>query len=349
MPPAAAPPPITGIPVDPPPKEVPAFAEKLDQSTVGGIGYRALRRYSYGKVGLLANGTAYYLFLSLFALLALAYGIIALVGADDLSQQLTEALDNAFPGVVGDEGIDPDTLRTAGRTAGVIGLLILLYSALGAVSGATKSLHLIFGAPPDPRSFPKAKARALGILLVVAPLILISFASSGVASQLADPVLEALGMDGGAARVGIGALGLAIGFAVDVLILWILLGNLGGIRPHTRPHLIASLTGAVAIGLIKQLLDAIMSWALDKPQYGAFAAPIAVLFILQLLSLVLYGSACLAAGISDSEVALEDLEPTRQPAVVGAPGESVATTSEPAGGNAPEDSPDESPEESAET
>lgn len=316
MPPAAAPRPITGITVDPPPRDVPEFAEKLDQSTVGGIGYRALRRYSYGKVGLLANGTAYYLFLSLFALLALAYGIIALVGADDVAQTLTEALDNAFPGVVGDDGIDPETLKTAGRTAGIVGLLILLYSALGAVSGATKSMHLIFGAPPDPRSFPKAKARALGILLIIAPLVLISFASSAVASQLTDPLLKFIGLDSGAGRLGIGVLGFAIGFAVDVLILWILLGTLGGIRPHTRPHLIASLVGAVAIGLIKQLLDAIMSWALDKPQYGAFAAPIAVLFILQLLSLVLYGSACLAAGISDSEVALEDLEPTREQAAV---------------------------------
>lgn len=333
--PAAAPPPIAGVSVDPPPKDVPSFAEKLDEFTVGGIGYRTLRRYTYGKVGLLANGTAYYLFLSLFALLALAYGIIALVGADELSEPLTEALDNAFPGVVGDEGIDPETLKTAGRTAGFIGLLILLYSALGAVSGATKSMHLIFGAPPDPRSFPKAKARALVVLLVIAPLVLISFASAAVASQLADPVLELLGMDGGAARVGIGVLGLAIGFAVDVLILWLLLGNLGGIRPHTRPHVIASLVGAVAIGLIKQLLDAIMSWALDKPQYGAFAAPIAVLFILQLLSLVLYGSACLAAGISDSEVELEDLEPTREPAVAGP---SPAPASELASGNPPEES-----------
>ena len=349
MPPAAAPPPIAGTPVDPPPKDVPEFAEKLDKYAVGGIGYRALRRYSYGKVGLLANGTAYYLFLSLFALLALAYGIIALVGADDLSQPLTEALDNAFPGVVGDDGIDPETLKTAGRTAGFIGLFILLYSALGAVTGATKSMHLIFGAPPDPRSFPKAKARALGILLVIAPLVLISFASAAVASQLADPVLELLGMEGGAARFGIGALGLAIGFAVDVLILWILLGILGGIRPHTRPHLIASLVGAVAIGLIKQLLDAIMSWALDKPQYGAFAAPIAVLFILQLLSLVLYGSACLAAGISDSEVELEDLEPTREPAVVRSPAEAAEQTSGPAGRNSPESSPEDSPEESTET
>ena len=37
---------------------------------------------------------------------------------------MTEALNNAFPGVVGDEGIDPETLRSAGRTAGIIGLVM---------------------------------------------------------------------------------------------------------------------------------------------------------------------------------------------------------------------------------
>ena len=52
---AAAPPPIVGTPIDPPPKEVPAFATKLDSTTVGGIGYRAMRRYSFGNVGLLAE------------------------------------------------------------------------------------------------------------------------------------------------------------------------------------------------------------------------------------------------------------------------------------------------------
>jgi membrane protein len=309
MAPAAAPPPIVGTRIDPPPKEVPAFAAKLDRSTIGGIGYRSMRRYSFGNVGLLANGTAYYLFLSLFALLAFAYGVIAILGADQLAATMTEALDNAFPGVVGDEGIDPETLASTGRTAGIIGLLILLYSSLGAVNGASSSLHLVFGAPPDPRPLVKAKARHLLILVCVAPLILISFASAAVTGNVADPVLAALGWDGGGVRTAISAGGLVLGFAVDVLILWILIGHLGGIRPHRRPRLVASLTGAVAVGLVKALLDAIMAWALDKPQYGAFAAPIAVLFILQLLSLVLYASACLAAGISDVEVPLEELEP----------------------------------------
>ncbi len=305
----AAPRPIIGTPVDPPPKDVPAFAEKLDRTAVGGIAYRALRRYSFGNVGLLANGTAYYLFLSLFALLAFAYGVIAVLGADELSRTMTEALNNAFPGVVGAEGIDPEKLESAGRTAGILGLLVLLYSTLGAVNGASSSMHLIFGAPPDPRSFPKAKARHLLILVCVAPLILVSFVATGVATSLANPILDSLGWDGSVARTVLGLGGLLLGFAVDVLILWILLGNLGGIRPHRRPRLIASVFGAVAVGLVKQLLGVIMAWALDKPQYGAFAAPIAVLFILQLLSLVLYSSACLAAGISDADVPLDELEP----------------------------------------
>ncbi|HSO03767.1 MAG TPA: hypothetical protein VLQ92_04745, partial [Candidatus Limnocylindrales bacterium] len=96
------------------------------------------------------------------------------------------------------------------------------------------------------------------------------------------------------------------------------------------------LLGAVAVGLVNALLDAIMAWALDKPQYGAFAAPIAVLFILQLLSLVLSGSACLAAGISDSDVPLEELEPSGVaadgPTITGAGGDAGA----PSGTDAPE-------------
>ncbi len=325
---AAAPPPIVGTPIDPPPKEVPGFAEKLDRTTVGGISYRAMRRYSVANVGLLAAGSAYYLFLSLFALLAFAYGVIALVGADSLATTLTEALGEALPGLVGDDGIDPDQLRSTGRAAGIVGLLLLAYSGLGAVGGASSSLHLIFGAPPDPRNFVKAKARHALILLVVAPLIVVSFASLSVTSDLFHPVLEAAGLDGGPVRALLTGVGYVVGFAVDVLILWILLGHLGGIRPHRRPRLVASLTGAVAIGIVKQFLDAIVSWALDKPQYGAFAAPLAVLFVLSLLSSVLYGSAALAAGISDQEVPLEELEPTPQEAADPAP---TGTDAAPAG------------------
>ncbi len=307
----AAPRPIDGIAIDPPPKDVPGYATAIDErSEVGGIVLRAKGRYAYANVGLLAAGTAYYLLLALFSVMAFAYGVIAVIGADDLAARLTESLSEALPGLVGDEGVDPDTLRSTGRTAGILGLLVLLYSSLGAVGGASRSMHLIFGAPPDPRNFVVAKGRFLIILVGVGPLVALTFATTSLASDLMSPVLEALGLGSGVGRAAVTVGSVVLGYGIDTLILWILLGQLGGIRPHNRPRIIASLIGAVGVGVIKQLLDAIVDWAVAKPQYGAFAAPIAVLFVLSLLSQVLYGSAALAGGISDRDVSLEDLEAT---------------------------------------
>lgn len=312
----AAPRPITGTPADPPQPEIPAYAQKLDQTTVGGIAYRAMRRYSHANVGLLAAGSAYYLFLSLLSLLAFAYGIIAVLGADEIAQWLTETLEEALPGLIGEDGINPDTLRATGTTAGIIGLALMLYSSVKAVTGASKSMHLIYGAPPDPRKFVVAKLRAAGILLLVAPLILLSFASASITSGVLDDLLNSLGMNGALARFSLTAVGLIVGYAIDVLILWFLLGRLGGIVPNPKPRLVASLIGAVATMVIKQLLSVIISWSLDKPEYGALAIPLALLFVFSLLSTVLYASAALTAGISDRHTDLAELAPESVAGVV---------------------------------
>jgi uncharacterized BrkB/YihY/UPF0761 family membrane protein len=303
---AAAPRPIAGTSVDPPPRGVPPYAERLDRFAAGGVAYRAMDRYLYAHAGLLSSGTAYYLFVSLFSLLAVTYGVIAFVGADRLADVLTEALGDALPGLAGDNGIDPDTLRATGTTAGVVGLAFLLYSGLGAVAGASSSLHLIFGAPPDPRSFLRAKARHLVVLLAVTPLVLLSFASVSPTSSLLGPALEGIGWDSALVRAALIVVGLVVGFGVDVLILWFLLGRLGGIRPDRRPRLVASIAGAVAVGVVKQLLEIIVAWCVAKPQYGVFAAPLAVLFVLSLLTNVLYAAAALAGGISDRHVPLTE-------------------------------------------
>ena len=72
----------------------------------------------------------------------------------------------------------------------------------------------------DWRSFVKAKARHLLILVGVAPLILVSFASTAVTSQLADPVLEALGWDGQGVRTALTGLGLVTPIGVGLEPFW---------------------------------------------------------------------------------------------------------------------------------
>lgn len=307
--PVAAPPPINGEPNDPPQREVPDYAERLDGFAVTGVGYRAMRRYSHANIGLLAAGSAYYLFLSLLSLLAFAYGIIAVAGADEIAKWLTETLEESLPGLIGDEGIDPSQLRASGATAGIAGLVIMLYSSLKSVTGASKSMHIIYGAPPDPRNFVMAKLRAAGILLLVAPLVLLSFASASLATGILDDLLSSMGFSGEATRISLSVAGVIIGFALDFLIIWLLLGLLGGIKPKPRPRIIASVIGAVAALAIKNLMSAIISWSLDKPEYGALAIPLALLFVFSLLSTVLYSAAAIVAGISDREKPLEELVP----------------------------------------
>jgi uncharacterized BrkB/YihY/UPF0761 family membrane protein len=306
---AAEPQAIPGDVIDPPAKSISPATQRLDRWAIGRIAHHAARRYSYANGGVLAAGTAYHLFLAMLSLLAFLYGVIAIVGADELATRLTDALGEATPELVGPQGIDPDQLRTTGQAAGVVGLTVLLWSSLGAVTDAAKSLHLIYGAPPDPRNLVRGRTRHILVLLEVAPLLLVSFSSGALASTLFGPVLDAAGLRSGWTHAVAAAGGLTLGYAVDVLILWILLGNLGGIRPCRKPRVLAALAGAGCALVVKQLLTVIVAWSLEKPQYGAFAAPLAVLFVLSLMSTVLYGAAALAGAFSDHDVKRDGSSP----------------------------------------
>ena len=306
----AALPPIPGKLVDPPQKDPPQIVETIDdKSEVAGIAYRAFSRFSFAKATLLAAGTTYYLFLAMFALLAFAFGIAAAFGTEAFTVHLTNALHEALPGLVGEDGIDPAQLRAVGRSSSIVGLVLLLYAGGGAMGAASGSMHLIYGAPPDPRNFLVERARLFGLLIVIAPLILVSFAipnvvasvtrnaTSIVSSSTIPPVL-----------VNIGAL--LVVLVIDFVIIYVLLGVLGGIRPDRHARLIGAAIGAVVVGFLKYFMGFIIAWSISKPQYGSFAMPITVLFVLYLLTLSLYASASVTAGIADRDVPLDELAPS---------------------------------------
>lgn len=308
------PPPIPGEPIDPPPKPTPEKVRELEArpGAVGtgvGVGYRAFARFSHAKAPLLAAGTTYYMFLALFSIIAFAYGVAAVLGADAISEYLTEAIGEAFPGLLGDEGIDPADLRAVGQTAGLIGLAGLLYAGSASINAANQSIHLIFGAPKDPRNIVMGRARLLGWLAVVAPLILLSFVTSSFTADLSTRVLQALGIDWQSPGFFLPALAFVLALAVNFLVIYLLLGNLGGIRPPRRARMVGSGVGAVVVEILKTAMTLLIGFTIDKPQYGAIAAPIGILFVLFLLTMALYASAALTAGVADKDVPLDLLEP----------------------------------------
>ncbi|MCH9816747.1 MAG: YihY/virulence factor BrkB family protein [Actinomycetia bacterium] len=302
---------IPGLVIDPEPKDPDALVRKVaDKGAAPRLGIRVFLRFGAAKASLLAAGTAYYVFLAMFAVIALAFGVLALVGADQFSASLTEELSNAFPGLVGDDGIDADQLRSIGQASSLVGLLLMLYSSTGAMAAVSSSLHQIYGAPNDPRNFVVAKLRLALWVVIIAPLILVSLmlatAVSGVVQQL--PFLD----DSVPAQVVVTLSSLLISLLVDTFIVYLMLGHLGGIRPERGPRFAGAILGGVGISALKYLLAFIVGWSVSKPEYGAFAAPIAVLLLLYLQVLVLYLSAATAAGVA-TDSAVDNAAPESSP------------------------------------
>lgn len=311
----AALPPIPGEVIDPPPKETPELVQRLDESggaagAAAGLGYRAMERFNHARATLLAAGTTYYVFLALFSLLALAYGVTALLDADRIASVVTEAISEAFPGLLGEEGIDPAQLRSVGQAASLVGLVVMLYAGSGSMVAASGSIHEIYGAPPDPRNYVMKRLRLLGWLLAIGPLIALSLVGGSLVLNFANRVMDSVGIEGAPDRYLVRLVAAVVVLATDYLVVHLLLGRMGGIRPPKKALVVGAAAGGLVIQLLRIPMSLIVDLSIDKPQYGALAIPIGVLLVLYLNSMTLYGAAALAAGYAERNVPIAEIVPT---------------------------------------
>jgi membrane protein len=309
--------PIPGELIDPPAKELPKRVRVLQSraDAVGSgltIGVRTSLRFSGSRATLLAAGTTYYLFLALFSVLTLAYGLTAALGAEQLSGYITEALSAAFPGLVGGTGINPDDLRSIGQTTTIVSAVGLLYGSTGAVLAASRSLHAVYGAPENTRNVVWVRVWSLGWFLVLAPLVLLSFVSASFTANLSGRLLDAVGLTWDGSQRVLGVVAFVLTMALNFLVVHLMLGRLGGIRPARTPLLVGAAVGAVVIEVLKQVMALLVAFVMAKPQYGALAAPIGIMFVLYLQSSALYLVASLTAAVA--ERAGDALDPAPDPA-----------------------------------
>lgn len=300
-------PPIPGVPVDPPARPVMAHVVTLENrpGLLGqgvGLGYRAMLRFTVSRATLLAAGTTYYLFLALFSVITLAYGITAALGAEQVASYVTEALSSAFPGLLNESGIDPEELRSVGQATSLIGAVGLLYSATGGVYATSRSLHSIYGAPKNTRNMVFVRVWALGWFFVLAPLMLLSFVASTFTANLLGRFLGVFGIVWDGPGVVLTVVAMALTLALNFLVNYLLLARLGGIRPPRLPLAVGAAVGAVAVEVLKLVMALLLGFVVDKPQYGALAAPIGIMFVLYLQCGALYVVASLTAALAERPV-----------------------------------------------
>ncbi len=314
--------PVRGTPLDPLDEDPPLVARVVRRSDPAAWVWRWWERFRDGRGTLSAKGIAFYSFFGVLSGLAMAFTIA--IRLPQYEQVLIDVLNEALPGLVGPEGLDPAALRSVGTTVGTVGAVVLVYSALSIVRAVDDGVRLVFGVQYDPRRFVVKSLRALGYLLVLTPLVGLSYVASSATAGLFTPILEGLGVTGSVAAVLVVAAGLSAGIGLNAVVIVVVLSRLGGIRPH-RWRWRAALLGGAALEVIKLGATYAVSFTVSNPRYLSFGAPVAMLLLFYAMAVVTLAAAAFAATANEDDPVLaarRQQSPALDP--VGGPLEPVA-------------------------
>ncbi|MEV4168496.1 YihY/virulence factor BrkB family protein [Nonomuraea sp. NPDC049709] len=255
---------------------------KLDDWRVRRLSFdhlvRAAQRYQLQSGDRLAGAVTYFAFLSFFPLVALAYAVLGFVVAtsDETRYALEKAIVERLPGISAQ--LDIKAIAKAKETAGIIGLLGLLYAGLGALDALRGALRDISMATTPPLNFFLGKLRDLASLIMLGLTAIVSVLVAGFATTATDKVVHAV--FGGAdtlANLGLRAAGVTASVGADWLLFVILLGWVA--RPTQPFRVIArgALLGAIGFGVLKQIATLLLATTLGNPVYGTFAVIVGLL------------------------------------------------------------------------
>jgi len=267
-----------------------------------------------------AGAVTFFGFLSFFPILALGFFFIGLISSvlPDLRDSLRIEIENLLPGVIGgDDGEIPlSTFEEYAGTVGVLGLVGVLYSGLGWLSGMRAALQVMFVTTQQEQpNLVVGKARDLATLVLIGVTLVVSVALSAVVSGFSERVITWMGLDTAsvlpAALLWVLAHGLAI--AASTVLLLTMFAVLG--QPHMpRSSLVwGALIGAIGFEVLKALASFLIGQTKGQPSFQAFGvALVLVVWINYFSRLVMLAASW--AYTSRAAVELRAREALRAPA-----------------------------------
>ncbi|TDE59896.1 YihY/virulence factor BrkB family protein [Nonomuraea mesophila] len=239
---------------------------------------RAVQRYRLQSGDRLAGAVTYFAFLSFFPLLALSYAVLgfAVTTSDATRDALQQAIAERLPGLAGQ--LDLEGIAQARETAGIIGLLGLLYAGLGALDALREALREMTMTTVPPLGFVAGKLRDLASLVIVGATMILSVLVAGFATTATDKVLHVLFGDSSVlVTLGLRIAAVAASVAADWLLFLILLGWVAKSGLPFRQLARGALLGAIGFGVLKQAATLLLGQTLSNPVYGAFTVVVGLL------------------------------------------------------------------------
>lgn len=242
---------------------------------------RALTRYSSGMGGQLSGGIALTGLLSIAA--ALTIGLSALVQVfrnhPDFRDVVFDEIDKLLPGVIdtGDGGmIRPDSLVESGgwSIAGIVGILVLLNTAMRVMKTLRISLRSMFGIHNAAENFVLAKLRDLAAFIGLGLAVLATASLSVVGRAAFEWIQENIGHWGiiPDTRFVLQVMTILISLVVDAGILILLFRALAGARVPWPQLWQGALLGAVGTGALRYLGASVVTNVATNPLLASVAA-----------------------------------------------------------------------------
>ena len=291
----------------------------------------------YGTVN--GNGQAgavtFFGFLSFFPILAHGFFVVGLLAHlyPDIKAQMVSELNSLLPGVIG-QGKGKIPLKTiedySGRV-GLVGLLALLYSGLGWLSGLRQALEVMFVVPrQEQTNLVLGKLRDLGTLGLIGLTLLVSVTLSGAVTGFSGFILGWVGIDQTALvpKILLSVLGHVLAIMASTVLLLTMFKLLITESHLPRGALVrGALLGAVGFEVLKLAANLLLAQTKGNPAFQAFGVALILLVWINYFSrLIMYS----VAWAYTSPAALEQ----RTAEARRAPGAALATEHSGAGEDA---------------
>jgi membrane protein len=261
---------------------------------------RMVQHYGAVNGNAQAGAVTFFGFLAVFPILALAFFVVGQVAKVDpsLKGQMVHEINGLLPGVIGNrKGQVPlTTFEDYAGTVGLIGLVGILYSGLGWLSGMRSALEVMFVTPrKEQPNFLFGKLRDLGTLCLVGLTLVVSVALSGAVTGFSGRILDAVGIDPQSVvpAVLLSVLGHALAIVASTVLL-LTMFKLLLVHSHLPRRSLQSgaVLGAVGFEVLKVVANLLLRSTQGSPAFQAFGvALILVVWINYFSRLVMYAAA----------------------------------------------------------
>ena len=255
---------------------------------------RANARFRARSGGVLSGGIAYAALFSVFAALTISYtAFVAVLGDnDELRTRVLDAFDATYPHLLdtgdGQGAIDPSALELSTNltVAGIVAVVVLLLSAIAAMTALRRSVRAMFATEFGGNPM-IGKARDLGGFVGMVVAVLLSALLTTGVGTVASWLLDALGWTG-LTTVVLRTLGILVALVVDAALFVLVVKVLAAENPPWRDLRRGAVIAAVGLGIVRTLGTSVVAGSVSKnPLFTSVAVLVTLLVWVNLIARIM--------------------------------------------------------------